>query len=450
MSQVEPYSHSSGPPFLGPAPEPEPVEAGDRVAAVDLLRGVALLGILVMNIPTFAWPDFPENPLERDPFTGLDRAFWCVQHVVFDTKMMTLFSMLFGAGLVLMSDRAEKRGASLTMLYYRRVLWLMGIGALHGYLVWAGDILFWYGACGLFLYPLRNWWPRALIGLGLAMNLLLAVAGVLFGMSVYYARTTSAEVAAIEAAGDQPGAFEARVAEVWGQLAPEMLERPEKVRLEERRKAVETYRGGYLGIVSTRAPEVLGLQVFGFVLFAFWVCGGRMLIGMGLMRLGVFTGLRSHRFYLMMVILGYAIGLPLVLLDTWLLVQHRFSLISEVLSTVFLNHLGGLAMALGHAGVVMLAFKARLLPWLQHALASVGRMALTNYLTHSIVLSTIFYGYGFGLFDSVDRTHQMMIVLAIWTFQLIASPLWLRFFRYGPAEWAWRSLTYCRPQPIWA
>src|SRR5262249_60157389 len=120
-------------------------------------------------------------------------------------------------------DRAEKRGASLTMLYYRRVLWLMGIGALHGYLVWTGDILFWCGACGLFLYPLRNWWPRALIGLGLAMTLLLAVAGLLFGMSVYYARTTSAEVAAIEAAGGQPGAFEARVAEVWGQIAPEML-----------------------------------------------------------------------------------------------------------------------------------------------------------------------------------------------------------------------------------
>ncbi len=427
----------------------QPVRENERVQAVDILRGVALLGILVMNIPTFAWPEFPGNPREQGPFTGLDRAIWLTQHVVFDTKMMTIFSMLFGAGLVLMSDRAVSRGASLTRRYYRRVLWLMAIGALHGYFIWMGDILFWYGACGLIIYPMRNLRPRVLIGVGLAMNLLIAVLGLLFSMGAYYGRTTAENVARAEASGRSVGTLEKEVAKAWDDLGKELGGTKEK-QAEERARIVAVYRGGYLGILKERIPQVMIMQLVVFPFFAFWVCGGRMVIGMGLMRLGIFTGDRPSSFYVRMAVLAYVVGLPLVLLDVWTLFRDQFQFLAEVLSITVLNHLGGLAMALGHAAVVMLAFKACALPRLQRALGAVGRMALTNYLTHGLVLSTLFYGYGFGWFDRVDRTGQMGIVIAIWAFQLVVSPIWLRHFQFGPAEWVWRSLTYGKAQPIWA
>ena len=148
----------------------EPVTATERWASVDVLRGLALLGILAMNIVGFSWPGPAYgNPLRGAGFEGTDRAIWIFNHLVFEAKMMTIFSMLFGAGLVLMGERAAARGASFRGIYYRRVLWLLVIGAIHAYLIWDGDILFLYAECGLVLYLFRNKTPRTLIILGVVL-----------------------------------------------------------------------------------------------------------------------------------------------------------------------------------------------------------------------------------------------------------------------------------------
>jgi uncharacterized protein len=451
-NEAEPIVESPWPESRAEAVPPPPLEAqpvaeSERVQAVDVLRGVALLGILVMNIPTFAWPGMMDSPLLNGSFQDLDRALWIIQHVVFETKMMTIFSMLFGAGLVLMSDRAATRGASLTGRYYRRVLWLMAFGAIHGYLIWAGDILFWYGACGLLLYPMRNWSPRVLIGLGLAMNLVIALIALPIGIGIFLLRQTATDD---EANPQRPAAssgLEQELRTVWTKMQPKLEPSPEN-QTQERQKEIDIYQGNYVGILQHRVPLVLTMETFGLVFFGWWLCGGRMLIGMGLMKLGVFSASRTSRFYLGLLALGYGIGLPLVLGSTWFLIHDRFRIVSEILDIGVLNFLGGLAMALGHVAVVMLLFQAGVVGRLQRALAAVGRMALTNYLTHSLVLSTLFYGYGLGYYNQVNRATQMGIVLAIWVFQLIASPIWLSYFRYGPAEWLWRSLTYGEAQPM--
>ena len=177
----------------------------------------------------------------------------------------------------------------------------------------------------------------------------------------------------------------------------------------------------------------------------------RMLIGMGLMKLGVFSASRSRRFYWWMVGLGYGIGLPLMVFDAIELIDHKFSFDYEVMHYgVFYNVFGSLVVALGHVGLLMLIVQSGALSWLTRRLAAVGRMALTNYLTHSIVCTTLFYGYGFDRFGTINRTGLAAIVLTIWIFQLIVSPIWLKYFRFGPAEWLWRSLTYWRIQPILA
>ncbi len=130
------------------------------------------------------------------------------------------------------------------------------------------------------------------------------------------------------------------------------------------------------------------------------------------------------------------------------MIRHRFSTDYVLHGGVFYNVFGSLVVALGHVGLIMLIVQSGAIGWLTTRLAAVRRMALSNYLSDSIVCTTLFYGYGFGLFEHINRTGLAAIVLTIWIMQLLASPIWLKYFRYGPAEWLWRSLTYWRLQPM--
>jgi uncharacterized protein len=431
-----------------PKPKAEPVAAPERVASVDVLRGVALLGILAMNIIFFAWPGPAyENPLRGGGFTGLNRVLWIFNHLFFDMKMMTLFSMLFGGGLVLMGERADARGARLGWVYYRRVLWLLVIGLMHAYLLWSGDILVMYAECGLLLYPFRRRSATALIIVGILALLVLVPVGVGIHSGLIFLENTAAKADEARQNKERPTKFQAWIHELWTEtLLPKFAPSAEK-QAESSEKEIAIYRGSYTEIVSHNAKELIGSQTIGF-LFLVWMVGGRMLLGMGLMKLGVFSASRSRRFYCWLVALGYGLGLPLVGYDTYALISHDFHYKEFLPSQYLFNYLGSLLVALGHVGTVMLVFKCGALPWLTRRLAAAGRMALTNYLMQSVICTTLFYGWGFGLFAMLDRTALAGIVVAIWTFQLLISPVWLRYFRFGPAEWLWRSLTYWRFQPM--
>jgi uncharacterized protein len=440
--------------LTGKSPAPadvhaEPVSALERLASVDALRGFALLGILAMNIVAFAWPEPAYgNPTRGGGFEGLDRAVWFANHLVFEGKMMTIFSMLFGAGLVLMNERTGSPRTSLRGVYYRRILWLLVIGAIHAYLIWYGDILFLYAECGLSLYLFRNKTPRTLITLGVALMLLIVPLVMGFGAAINGMKAIAARVDAQLKAGDTPRARDKRIRDVWtDNLQKEMKPNP-KQQLKNWNEEMAAYRGGYLGIVKHRAFGVLMTQTVGFLLGLFLLAGCRMLLGMGLMKLGVFAAERSHSFYVWMIALGYGIGLPLMILDATLLIRHEFKAEYLLQGGVLYNVFGSIVVALGHVGLLMLIVQSGVLTWLTHRLAAVGRMALSNYLTHSIVCTTLFYGYGMGLFGQINRTGLAGIVLAIWVFQLWISPIWLTHFRFGPAEWLWRSLTYWKVQPM--
>jgi uncharacterized protein len=430
-------------------PRPEPVAGFERVASVDVLRGVALLGILAMNIVFFALPGPAySNPTRGGGDSGLNLFLWIFNHLVFDGKMMTLFSMLFGAGLVLMGDRADARGASLGWVYYRRVLWLLVIGGLHAYLLWSGDILVLYAECGLVLYPFRRRSARTLIIVGILAMLVIMPLGMGIRTGIGFLESTAARAEAARAAGERPTKFQAWIHELWTKEVQPKLEPSHEKKDEKYNKEVETYRGRYWGIVRHNAGELLAGQTIAFVIELLWAVGGRMLLGMGLMKLGVFSASRSWRFYGRMAALGYGLGLPLVGYDTYALLRHDFHYSQEFLSTFVYNYVGTVLVALGHAGAVMLICKSGALSWLTRRLAAVGRMALTNYLMQSVICTTLFYGYGFCLYGRFDRTGLAGVVLAIWVFQLAISPVWLRYFRFGPAEWLWRSLTYWRLQPM--
>jgi len=190
------------------------------------------------------------------------------------------------------------------------------------------------------------------------------------------------------------------------------------------------------------------MQVFGFFTFGGWRVGGLMLLGMALMKLKIFTAERSLRFYRIQLALGYGLGLPLAAWSAYDLWRHEFDALYLFKIGMAANWVGSVGVALGHVAVVMLAVKLGWLRWLTARLEAAGRMAFTNYIAHSLLLTPIFYGYGLGLYGKVDRVAQMGIVLAVWALQLWWSPLWLKHYRFGPLEWLWRTLTYWRRQPL--
>jgi uncharacterized protein len=214
-------------------------------------------------------------------------------------------------------------------------------------------------------------------------------------------------------------------------------------------RELSAYRGGWLEQFAHRAEAAFYFQVFLLPMEFAWRAGGLMLIGMGLYKLGVFNAERSTRAYVIFVASGVVVGLPIVAYGA----HRNFSVAWEATACFFLgpqfNYWGSLFVALGWIGVVMLACRQGWGRAATRTLGAVGRMALTNYLLQTVICTTAFYGHGFGLFGKVDRVTQIGCVVAVWIVLLIVSPIWLRHFRFGPAEWLWRSLTYRKAQPMW-
>jgi uncharacterized protein len=421
-----------------------PVTVSERIASIDVVRGFSLFGILVINIMVFGLPTMNIfNPLIAGGFRGADFGFWWVSHMFFLQKFMTIFSLLFGAGIVLMCSRAESRGGSPRAPFYRRQLWLLAIGLLHAYLLWVGDILFSYAVSGMIVYLFRRRSPRFLIILGLIV--IMVGVPMMYGGGVFFEKLKSeaSDSKEAEARGEELLPKQGRMLARWEEMRETFDPAPGELRY-----VVEIYRDGYLGIVKHRAPQVLMGQTMRMLFLGLWRVAGLMLLGMGLMKIGIFSAVRSKRFYSYGMLAGYGIGLPVVARGAQLLIEHRFDFIYSFKCGQHYNYIGSLFVSFAHVCLVMLVCRSGILCGLTKRLAAVGRMALTNYLVHTVVFTTIFFGYGFGLFARFSRFHLTWFVLAMWLAQIIYSPIWLRRFRFGPAEWLWRSLTYRRAQPM--
>lgn len=421
-----------------------PVEASQRFVSLDRLRGVAILGILVMNIYAFAMPFIAyTNPLRMGGTEPWNLGTWFFTHLLFDQKFISIFAMLFGAGLVLMTGRAEARGSKPGPIYMRRQLWLMVIGAMHGYLLWVGDILFAYALIGMLVYLFRNRQPRTLI---IVACFLLPMAPILNFGSAMQVEETMSEIATIEAQvaqGEELDEEQAQLLEEWEVQRAFMMPNDEDIR-----KETEAYLGSYPEVVTYRAPIVAMLQLFIPLIYGIWRIGALMLIGMALMKLGVLTAERTVGFYTRLMLTGYLAGLPLTAFSAWNLYAHDFDPLYMMRIGGIANYVGSILVALGHIGLVMLITKTGVLQRLMDRFAAVGRMALTNYLMHSVILTSIFYGYGLGLFGSVPRALQMTFVAGVIGFQLWFSGWWLARFRFGPVEWLWRTATYWKVQAM--
>ncbi len=421
-----------------------PVTVPERISSVDILRGVAVCGILVINIISYALPAATLFvPDVAGGFEGLDRLTWQFSYVVFFQKMMAIFSMLFGAGLILMAGRAEQAGKKFAGIYYRRLFWLAIVGLIHAYLIWYGDILFGYALCGLLLYPLRRLAVRWLI---LLSTVILMIGGGLSlgtGIMFEYLRANHQEVQTTMDSGGQPNTMQMEMSRSW-QLTRDYFRPP----LEKIEEEVAVRRGPYLEMTRYFVSQTIMMQTQSFLFYIFWRAMALMLLGMALMKAGVFSAQRTFRFYFVLMVIGYGIAMPLTGYAASLQAGHDFDI-------AYFFHTGGLIdfftsvfVALGHVSLVMIIVKSGAMTWLTRRLAAMGRMALTNYLMQSILMGLLFYGIGLGLFGRINRFGLIWIVIGTWLLQLIISPLWQKYYRFGPVEWLWRTLTYFKRQPM--
>jgi uncharacterized protein len=426
------------------SPASAPVAATERITSIDTLRGVAVLGILVMNIYGFAMPFVAyQNPLAMGGTEWYNLGTWFFTHVLFDQKFMTIFSILFGAGLTMMVTRAEARDSRYAASWYRRNFWLLVIGALHGYFLWFGDILFHYALMGMLIFPFRHRSPRALIIIAtvlLSIGVLMQFAG---GTFMTQLSTKVPEIQALQDGGSTLTEEQEGMLEQWDAMSVFM--KPPAQQVEEDMAA---YTGSYADAFEQRRPVVQMMQTQATFSFIIWRVGGLMLLGMALMQLGILSAERSRAFYRRMLSIGYGIGLPLLLLSSWNLWAHQWEMLWMFRVGMIPNYIGSILIALGHIALIMLVVKSGAWQSLMARFTAVGRMAFTNYLMHTIVLTTVFYGYGLGLYGQIPRLWQMGFVAALIGFQLWFSPLWLDRYRFGPAEWLWRSLSYWRLQPM--
>ncbi len=400
---------------------PGPTTQAERIVSMDVLRGFAVLGILVMNIQSFAMigPAY-FNPNAYGDLTGLNYGVWLFSHLFFDMKFLTIFSMLFGAGIVLMSERAEAKGRKPSGLHYRRMGVLVLFGIAHGWILWTGDILYTYAMCGLLVYLFRERNPKTLILLGLTSIAIASLLNLMSQFSMPY----------------WPEESVLGMKEMWAPTAAQV------------QAELGALGGSWTEQMAHRAPQILMMETFVFLFNLSWRAGGVMLLGMGLFKLGVFSAGLPARIYQKMILAAVLVGMPLILGGIWYQNATGWALETGFFGGIQFNYWGSIPLALGWIGLVMLFCQRAPGSWLYRSLASTGQMAFTNYIMQTLICTTLFYGHGFGLFGTVERTGQILIVLGVWTIQLTLSPWWLARFRFGPLEWLWRSMSYGRAQPF--
>ncbi len=424
----------------------------ERIASIDVARGLAILGILLVNIQFFAHPFGTFLKMEPPAGAGtLDLVAHYFTAIFCSGKFYPLFSLLFGVGFAIQFDRARRAGRRFGPIYLRRLAVLAVFGLIHGFLLWYGDILFLYSVAGLILFGTLMVFPRmsgrALIGTGIGVVLFSIVLALGFNLLVMGAsagqgpaKATSEDVAYAQAEAAAAASPMRRLFQGFENQEIEAPFDPLWMALEQR-----AYREGpYLEALVFRAMTYAMGMVFMMLGFA-WHVLGMFFVGAGLMRIGFFSPdwARWHR---RLLLIGLLAGLPLSTTAAAVPAASDSSIL--VLVGASLNMLGGPMMSLAYLCGIILLVTAGRAAVVTGLLANVGRMALTCYLLSTVTATFIMYHWGLARFGTMGGAQLVLIVVAIYAGLVILANLWLRFFQFGPMEWLWRMLTYLRPQPL--
>jgi uncharacterized protein len=398
---------------------------GGRLVTLDALRGVAVMGILLLNIVGFALPSAAYvNPRAFGGWQGADLAVYLANFVLLDGKMRALFSLLFGASMLLVIERAETAGRSPAVVHYARMVWLLIFGLAHLWLIWDGDILSHYALIGMIAFACRH----------MALERLLVLGIMLVGVNALLFAAFPLGVLAVEQAGAARAEELQLLTESFGVPDPSVIARE-----------LALYRGSYAAIFAERLDEGWAM-LFAVLLLDGAETLGYFLIGMAALRSGMLQGQWPSARYRRWLLWSWGLALPLSAASAAYTVAQEFDLFSITLGTMGAAALLRTPIAIGWVCLILLLLRPE--GELTARLAAVGRVAFTNYLATSLICTTLFYGYGLGWFGHLSRWQLYPVVAAIWLSMLLWSPAWLARFRFGPAEWLWRSLARGRLQPM--
>lgn len=433
-----------------PAAVTAPVNEKSRIDNLDIMRGLAILGILFMNMPAMAqgvWQMFSGDPRPVG-WTDADRYTWITTEIILNGTQRGMLELLFGAGLMLLAARAMKPDGPVGIadLWLRRNMWLCIFGLFNAFvLLWFGDILLTYGIAALLLFPFRLLGRRALLALGLLFTLVVSLPTV----GEYFARTELMQTAAVAekkaAAGEPLTKAEATAQKEWKEKVEKAQGKLEK---EDAKKiADETkWRTGSFGDYYAGLAGVTTMFIGkGYLWIGVAEAFCTMLIGMALFKWGIIQGERTKQFYLAMMLLCYAIGFA----ARTQFVSERLAFYPIPKTGWFTQEPARLLVSMGHVALVHWATQTRAGAWLLAPFKAAGRMAFTLYLTQSFVtMWVLFSPFGFALWGRYGWADQALIVIAMTVAQLVFANLWLRAFRMGPLEWLWRSLSHWKRQPM--
>jgi len=424
-----------------------PVGQQERITILDSLRGIAILGILLMNIPGFGLPYAQTSDPSIYYETGINYKTWFVVDWALAGTQRAIFSMLFGAGMILFITKLEKRmnGMEPAIYFFRRQLWLLFFGLVNAFVfLWFWDILYAYSIYGMLLFVFYRLSPKTLLILAF-VNLVLMTARE--NKDLYHTKK-------IIAKGELVAKIDTTKTKLSEQQQDElgaMMAIKEKSNPVAKQKGTESeikaVRGNYGSVYEALSEKSMHVEMHYTYLYI-WDILLFMFLGMAFYKNGVLLGNASYIVYWLMFIGGLGIGLLLSWFTQQSIISNHFSEY-EVSKNVSFQYyqVARMCRSLGFFGLIMLMYKSGFFKWFFALFRPVGQMAFTNYLMQSFIGLIFFTGIGFGYFGKLERHELYIYVSIVWVIEIIWSHIWLSYFRFGPLEWCWRSLTYWKKQP---
>ena len=426
-----------------------PVSQQERIVLIDSLRGIALLGILLMNIPYMglANPSFDILTLNNEMGTINEKVWWYINWIPEGTQR-AIFSMLFGAGIMLFISRLEKRTEGMWPAEYflRRQLWLLVFGLFNAFvLLWTGDILFEYAIIGIVAFVFRR---LPVKGLLIAAGVCLLLMTARENRDLYQRKNRIHQGELVAKMDTTKVKLTDKQQEELGAMRS-MKEKNDTASLrKEMKKNIRKVTGNYgelYGYISNVNTEL----EFEYTYYDIWDILLFMLIGMAFFKSGILIGNASAKFYLTLFIIGMGVGLFITWFRLQNVLDHHFNYYEIAKKTNFQYYeIARTFRSLGLFGLIMLLYKSGWFKWLFALVRPVGQMAFTNYLMQSLMAALYFFGIGFGMLGKLQRYEIYYVVAVMWAIEIIWSHIWLHYFRFGPLEWLWRSLTYWKKQPM--
>jgi uncharacterized protein len=382
----------------------------NRIDSLDLIRGVAILGILVMNITSFSQIGMAYlNPKLGAGIEGINGWIHSFAFLFADMRFMSMFSILFGAGMMLFVQNIEQKELNPAKYHYKRMFLLLGFGLIHAHLIWMGDILVPYAICGCLVFLIRNWSSKALV----AMASIFFMIPIVMNLLIYCTLSPS------------------ELGEIYGGIW-----NPESS------NEIQAYQSSYLGQMEARSQGAYYLETSQLLSEGLWRYSAMMITGILLFRLEWFKAIKGGAYYLRFGLVFLITGLVISASGLYLSYERLWEGAWSMTVGHQFTYIASFFMALSYISILVFWSTVDRGRVIQNLLKKVGRMAFTNYIMSSIVCTFIFYGHGLGYFAQFDRAQQWGVVLFVWVLILLLSNWVMSRYRQGPLEFIWRKLTY--------